>query len=227
MTAKARGKATITAKTSNGKTATCVVTVNDTKITGGEAIAEAAVKLACTVNPERVINGYRPNSRVYNNRTKAYVDAREKLIVKPNGQLDYNLDGGDYASCDIAVAIAVRYSGTDKIMEFKTIPNMDDYLDNSKSWVRVGTFNGTSTHNLQSGDVLINSHHIFIYAGNKVVRKKYPNSNTDSYEANYSNSPNDSFYPRLFSASDKRYDDTYTVFRHVNANKKMYNKILK
>lgn len=190
--------------------------VEPEKITGGQAIAEAAVALACRAEPEKQLNVEWPWTRLYDDRTKAYVDAREKLVKGKNS------DGGDYGSCDMGVAVAVRYSGVDPNMEYKTIPNIWPYLKNSSNWKKAGTLNWNNYSNLQPGDVLINSHHILIYVGNEIIKKKYPNSKADIYEAGYSSYKNGSYYPSLKLLSWKKGDDEYTIFRHINANKKMY-----
>ena len=216
VTAKKAGTAKITAKTSNGKTATCTITVKDQKITGGQAIAEAAVKLACTAAPKGRFFVSSPKSIVYNNNTKAYIDAHKKLT-------NYVY----YASCDIAPAVAIRYAGVDKTMEYKTVPNIWRYLKASKNWKNVGTYvrGNANKSKLQPGDILISSQHNSLYVGKSAVKKKYPNSNADFYEAGYDTK----YYPYLCdSEKDKRYwGNTFTIFRHVNANKKLYNKILK
>ena len=229
VTAKKTGTAKITAKTSNGKTATCNITVKNQKITGGQAIAESAVKLACSVAVAPDQNRYtvaRPNSRVYNSRTAEYINAREKLI---KGKVS---DGGDYASCDIAVATAVRYSKVDINMGYDTISKIWQYLRNSNQWKSVGEYKRpNSPTNLKPGDVLISGDpyygHIMIYTGNKAVRKKYPKSDADAYEAGYSTTLNDSYYPRLFSITkDTRNHIGFTVFRNINWDKLKYDKIL-
>ena len=223
VTAKGEGTAIITAKTNNNKKAECRITVQNLKITGGQSIAESAVQLACTAYPENKMYVAWPDTRIYNNKTKAYVDARERLIKGKN------LDGGEYASCDMGVATAVRYSGVDKNMEYRTIYYIWIYLENSKDWRIVGTCNGSTTSNLKPGDVLINEHHILIYTGNSVVKKKYPKSTADMYEAGYATYYNGSYYPALYKLN-LRWDireSPFTVFRNVNADKKIYNKILK
>ena len=221
---KKNGTATITAKTSNGKKATCNITVKDEKITGGQAIAEAAVKLACSADPENRFRVEWPYTCVITDRTKEYVNARKTLIAGKSN------DGGEYASCDIAVAVAVRYSGLDKSMEYNTTPKQWEYLKKSNKWKRIGDWvRGSNTIGLQPGDILISSGHMSMYVGNETVKKKYPNSKAIIYEAGYWTIKNMSYYPHLCTATgnNTQTGNVFTIFRHVNANKKIYNKILK
>ena len=211
---KKEGKSTITAKLANGKTAKCTVNVKSSKITGSEAIAEAAVDLTCTVNPEPKIQGSYKGQRIYNSKTKKYIDTKERLLGNKK-----EFDGGDYASCAMSVAVVVRYSGVDKNFEYNTTVNQWPYL--RKNWNCIGTYHGDNSI-LKPGDVLINSTHIFIYTGNKAVRKKYPKSNNDAFEAQWTAC----LYPCLFTV--KTYSDQgYTIFRSKNYDKKIYDKILK
>lgn len=60
----------------------------------------------------------------------------------------------------------------------------------------------------QPGDVLCNSGHTALYVGNEVVRRRYPDSDCDVYEASYSTDT----YPHL------THHGTYegmTAYRHV------------
>ena len=207
---KKAGNVTITATSSNGKKATCKITVKDDKITGGEAIAQAAVKLACTAYPDNPIWSDE-FQRIYNNKTKAYVLAKESLIPS---------SATGYASCDIGAATAIRYSKVDKNFEWNTVPKQWTYMLNSKYWNRVGSFNGTSTSNLKPGDVLVGSH-IMIYTGNTVVRKRFSKSSANLYEASQGQ-----FYPRLTLTTSRIGKPICGIYRHVNYNKKIYNKIL-
>lgn len=187
---------------------------------GGQAIADAAVQLACSVAvapDQNLLRAQWPGTRIYNDKTAAYIDARESLISGKSS------DGGDYASCDMGVATAVRYSKVDPNMEYNTTPNIWTYLRNSSEWEDVGEYTRpNSPTNLQPGDVLLSGQpygHILIYTGNEAVRKKYPNSNADAYEAGYSSEENESYYPRLFEITkDGRNNITFTIFRHISAN---------
>ena len=187
---------------------------------GGDAIAEAAVQLACSVAKapdQNLLKAQWPGTRIYNDKTAAYVDARENLIKGKSS------DGGDYASCDMAVATAVRYSKVDPNMEYNTTPNIWTYLRNSSEWEDVGEYTRpNSPTNLQPGDVLLSGEpygHILIYTGNEAVKKKYPDSKADAYEAGYQETEGESYYPRLFEISkDPRNHITFTIFRHISAN---------
>ena len=234
---KKEGKATITAKLASGNTAKCTVVVKSSKITGGQAIAEAAVQLACSVAPQQ--GRYKvawPWTVERNSRTSFYIDTRDKYI-KGSYAGERN-----YASCDVGVATAIRYAGVDKNMEWRNIPIVWQYVPHSwesvgskkNGWKKIGYFKrGTdSTSKLQPGDVLLSGDpyygHIWLYVGNETVRKKYPKSNADGYESGYWTVKGESYYPHLFNIkSDSRHRIPFTIFRHENANKRDYDKILK
>lgn len=230
VTAKKPGTATITVTSSNGKTAKCTVIVKnkaDNLITGGEAIAQAATKLA--VSGERLKVEW-PSTKSNDQRAKLFNKARESVGI---GTHDVAGEKGYfYASCDVGVATAVRYSGVDKNFAWNGIPNIWPYLRKSGKWKQAGTFRrGTDkASQLKPGDVLISGEpygHIFIYIGNRIVKLKYPNSAADSMEAGYSSERGQSYYPHLFNVTtEQRNRITYTIFRHVNYNKKQYKKIL-
>lgn len=202
---------------------------SDEKITGGQAIAEAAVKLAVTSSSKETYRVDWPDTRVYNERTKTYIDARESLVDGHNIGKDGPPLLGDYASCDMGVAVAVRLSGVDKNFEFKEIPNQWEYLKGDSPWVSVGEFRGTPNDILKPGDVMINSHHIILYCGSEVIKQKYPDSDGELYEAGFWTEKGMSYYPRLMPLSSRNSDasdDPYTIFRNKNWDKKEYDKIL-
>ena len=136
---------------------------------------------------------------------------------------------GDYASCDIGAATAVRYSGVDPSFEYKEIPAQWPYLRNSSQWQIVGEFKGTPNDVLKPGDVLINNHHIMLYCGKEIVQAKYPGSDGELYEAGFWTEKGMSYYPRLVPLSSRNSDaseNPYTIFRNANWDKAEYNKIL-
>lgn len=204
-------------------------TNSSTKVTGGQAIAEAAVSLACTSSSKSTLRVDWPDTRIYNEQTKAYVDARERLIEGHNVGKDGPPLRGDYASCDMGVATAVRYSGVDQSFEYKEIPAQWPYLRNSSQWQIVGEFKGTPNDVLKPGDVLINNHHIMLYCGKEIVQAKYPGSDGELYEAGFWTEKGMSYYPRLVPLSSRNSDaseNPYTIFRNANWDKAEYNKIL-
>ena len=232
------GEATITATAHNGIKATATVNVGD-KMTGGDAIAHVAVNIAYTVGPQqsRKMIAW-PSTKLTDSKAQTFIRVRDSKEV---GIGDHNVGdehGHLYASCDLGVAVAVRYAGVDKNFEFNGTPNIERYLAGSgkSKWTLVGTFERSSSissiSKLQPGDVLLGEiphGHIFIYTGNKAVRKKYPNSNADSYEAGYGSVENASYYPHLFNLvedSKKRTINnmTYKVFRSVDWDKKKFEK---
>ena len=185
--------------------------------TQGNRMADMGAKLACGTSR---IYAYWSSTKIYNDTTKKYVDARDKYIVNAAN------DDGSYASCDVGVATIVRSSGVDPNFEAFLVPNQLRYLDGNNDWKRTGIYyKGTSTASLEPGDVLIVDSavntssnvygHIWMYLGNEAVRKYYPNSNADSVEAGYNSYPNGSYYPTLFNAEENPYGDsrTYVIFR--------------
>ena len=136
----------------------------------------------------------------------------------------------------MAVAVTVRYSGVDKNFEYNGTPNIFRYFSGSgkSRWNYVGKFNRTSHISsisiLKPGDVLIAGEphgHVFVFVGNKAVRKKYPKSNADSLEAGYGSVEYASYYPHLFNLvedSKKRTINnmTYKVYRSVDWDKRKF-----
>lgn len=183
----------------------------------GNKMADTGAKIACGTSR---IYAYWSSTKIYNDITKKYVDARDKYIVNAAN------DDGSYASCDVGVATIVRSSGVDPNFEAFLVPNQLRYLDGNSDWKRVGIYyKGTNTASLEPGDVLIVDSaintssnvygHIWMYLGNEAVRKYYPDSNADSVEAGYNSYPNGSYYPTLFNAEENLYGDsrTYVIFR--------------
>ena len=233
------GSATITAASNNNVKATTKVEVGD-KITGGEAIAQAATYLAVTVGPQtgRLFVDW-PYTKISDSRAKNYIAARDSKAL---GIGDHNVAGEVghfYASCDMGVAVPVRYSTVDPNYEYNGVPNVFQYLRRGagkSKWKEVGTFvrGKDSISKLKPGDVLVGAQphgHTFLFVGNATVRKKYPKSSADSLEAGYGSVKNASYYPHLFNLvedSKKRTVNNleYAIFRNVNYDKKKYKKIL-
>ena len=236
VTGKKEGDVTITAVAHNGVKATAQISVGD-KLTGGEAIAKSAVIMAYTVGPQesRKMIPW-PSTKLTDSRAKAYVEARDSKALNIGDHHIGNEHGHFYASCDMGVAVTVRYSGVDKNFEYNGTPSIFQYFDNEgkSRWNLVGTFQRTSSISsigkLQPGDVLIagDPHgQIFVYVGNKAVRKKYPKSNADSLEAGYGSVEYASYYPHLFNLiedSKKRTINnmTYKVYRSVDWDKRKF-----
>ena len=238
---KKYGNATITVSSKHGVTAKCEVTVEEDKITGGKAIAQAAVKLATTVGPSQGrLFVDRPWTKTSDPRAQTYIKIRSSSAVDIGNHSTSTSSAYDYASCDVAAATAIRYAGVDKYFAWNGTPNIWEYLrrgDGQGRWKDMGELKRGSegASKLQPGDVLLSGQphgHIFIYTGNKAVRKLYPNSNADSYEAGFSSEPGGSYYPHLFNlVEDSRNrtvnNITFTIWRSVNYDKKQYDKILK
>lgn len=231
ITAKTYGTTTITVESNNGMKATCTVKVNG--ITGGQAIAEAAVKLACTVGPsESRFKVEWATTKTSNKKAAYYIQQNLRLLKEEKPY---------YASCDRAAATAIRLSGVDKNFNYNTTIHIWKYIQNSGSaygtqkngWIKIGKFKrGTdSLSKLKVGDVLLSGSpyygHIWLYTGNAVVKMKYPNSTANGYEAGFNETKGESYYPHLFNiSSDPKNRIEYTIFRNEHYNDKIYNKVL-
>lgn len=185
--------------------------------TEGNKIAAKGAELSCGTQRIYVEWAY---TRTNNPAATKYISAREKYITEappPEG------DGGEYASCDMAVATIIRAAGVDPNFEPRLVPRQLKYLkNNSDKWKRVGLYQkGTRTNNLEPGDVLIVDNdyntssnkyqHIWLYLGKEAVR----NGNYDSLEAGFSDSRWGSYYPTLFSAENVQGDTRiYTIYRY-------------
>ena len=95
--------------------------------TQGNRMADMGAKLACGTSR---IYAYWSSTKIYNDTTKKYVDARDKYIVNAAN------DDGSYASCDVGVATIVRSSGVDPNFEAFLVPNQLRYLDGNSDWKR-------------------------------------------------------------------------------------------
>ena len=184
----------------------------------GNRIADMGAQLA--VGVDSFYYAAHPWTRVYNNQTKKYVDIRER--VSPVG---LGADKGEYADCAVGVSTIVRASGVDPDFPTYLCPDQWNYLkgDGAKKWRHVGTYYiGTPPTQLQPGDVLLvdptktnASQHIWVYLGNLVVRKYWPNSDADSIQASWCSGYMCSFYPSLFKTaiSQDPGNRPYAIFR--------------
>ena len=187
--------------------------------TEGNRMADLGASIA--VGIDEFYYAAHPWTRVYNNKTKKYVDIRES--VSPVG---LGADRGEYADCAVGVSTIVRGSGVDPDFPTYLCPDQWTYLKGvgSKKWQHVGTYYiGTEPTMLQPGDVLLvdptmtrASQHIWMYLGNSAVRKYWPNSNADSIQASWCGGYNCSFYPSLFhtASSQDPGNRPYAIFRY-------------
>ena len=187
--------------------------------TEGNKMADLGASLAC--GEDRIYAQW-SSTRIYNNITSNYINARDKYIVNaPN-------DDGSYASCDVSVATIVKASGVDPNFVAFLVPEQWRYLkgEGSKKWKYIGNYyKGNNTDMLEPGDVMVvnpdannsgNDYmHIWMYLGNSAVRKYWPNSNADSIEGGYNSYENGSYYPTLFNAKENAHGDPrpYAIFR--------------
>lgn len=93
----------------------------------------------------------------------------------------------EFQSCDRAVAVAVRWSGTD--IDFPVGPSEAQlpYMSTSKKWKKVGDSGSITMDQLKPGDIFCLNGHIFMYVGHKAVAAKYPKTraNIDTVAASW------------------------------------------
>ena len=188
----------------------------------GNKIADTGARVACGINSAYIVE--RAWTREYNSQTKNYIDLREKVSPVGGG----TVDGGEYGDCAVAVSTIVRGS-VDPDFPTYLCPDQWDYLtegEGKTKWKRVGTYYlGQATTFLEPGDVMLvdptmttRGQHIWLYLGNKAVRKYWPNSGADSIQASWCGGYNCSFYPSLFNAAGGWDGRPYAIFRFDGIN---------
>ncbi len=110
----------------------------------------------------------------YNNGTNLYQTVHDGIWPT-----DYH-----YKACDRAVAMAVRWSGTDIDYPLYT-PDEIRYVELSPKWEKVGYSTSLSIGELMPGDIFLCNGHTFIYTGRDIIQSAYaneasPNSDTVS-----------------------------------------------
>lgn len=182
----------------------------NTIISGGNgSIASAAVTLAATARPDNYIEftEWGENSPDFET-AKGKLDTYKRIHIKL-------LPGDDlFASCDRAACCAIRWSGADTEFPVGATSTQYNYLcKTTDKWQFIGKLS-SDKDKLVPGDVLITegAGHIQIYVGNEEVRKRFPESNADTYCASYCE-----FYPMLFNLESSRNSDDqeYAIFRNT------------
>lgn len=175
-------------------------------ITGGNgSIADAAVSLASgpNITDKILFDSEGVDSKNLNDeRLKTYKEMH--LLYLPDDTL--------FASCDRAACTAIRWCGADPNFPIGGTPAQYNYLEESDLWSLVGTYSENLA--IQPGDVIITKGggHIAIYVGNEAVRKRFPNSDADTYCASYYE-----FFPMVYKRGSDL-DSTYVVYRCNNTN---------
>ena len=123
-----------------------------------------------------------------------------------------------YASCDRTVCTAIRWSGADPNFEEGPVSKQYTYLNTSSNWEKVGVINDTN-FNFEPGDVIITDGHILMYVGNEAVKKKYPNSSSNTVEASgYVYYPYCNSSPYRIGSEVYRFVGTYSSTNNNNNN---------
>jgi len=153
---------------------------------GNSTLAEAAVSLAGSSDTPIYFDGvWGPDSPALNcSELKLYKDEHDKAAP------------GDiyYASCDRGVFTAVMYAEIDNDFPRGPVSAINSYLSSSSKWKYIGTDDGSTT--LEPGDVLISDSHVCMHVGNEAVKKKFPDSDADRYEASYGD-----WFPYVFKGN--------------------------
>ena len=153
---------------------------------GNSTLAEAAVSLAGSSDTPIYFDGvWGSDSPALNcSELKLYKDEHDKAAP------------GDiyYASCDRGVFTAVMYAGIDNDFPRGPVSAINSYLSSSSKWKYIGVDDESIT--LEPGDVLINDSHVCMHVGNAAVKKKFPDSDADRYEASYGD-----WFPYVFKGN--------------------------
>lgn len=175
----------------------------------GAALAREAVRLSS--GDDRVAAEY-PNTKSDDDRVSEYVSTRDRLISGSNSVAGEPYPG-DYASGDMAVAVAVRSSGIDKSFEYNTVAKIARYLDGSDKWRNLGYWeSGQSTNALKPGDVLSNGKYVCIYVGADAASTV--GASGRFYGAMYSTTRNRSVYPCLSDTPLASNAGRFSIYRY-------------
>ena len=209
----------------------------------GDAIAQICVYMACTASPEERIKGPKDNPwyvpddpRVHNLVT--IVDATLKAW------------GGNYAyaSCAQAACAAIAAAADPDIAPSKwpggsdgsNTAHMDEpwqegmggsqgvmavkwyCTQRPELYQKVGE--NLSESELEPGDLIVTNTHVMIYVGNEAARERFPDTDSNMYEASYSDgsAAGNCLYAGLTNRSDLR----GTVFRLKKYNTNAAHEIL-
>lgn len=169
---------------SSGSTSTS----SNTESSAGYNIARVAVDAAVTASPQKRIQMSSPHERPTMKEAENYLKIHDAVWPQLIATGTFGTHSPYYASCGPAAIKVIHYSGADT-----TIPNHNpkyliEHFESSPLWeeVKVDT-SKTYKEVCQPGDVAVsnleNYHHVMIYVGNKLARKRFPNSNGGMWEA--------------------------------------------
>lgn len=164
------------------------------------SLADTAVQLAGSAFPDPKIHGAWDQEPTQASLS-AYRNAKNQVFPGVAG----------WADCGRGVATAVRYSKADMSFPEGDTNDQFNYMTNSSKWTRMGTWNpGDDTSTLQPGEVLVTEGkgHIMMFVGNEAVRKKYPQSPANFYEASL-----DDYYPYLYQSTESTWHRPYAIFK--------------
>lgn len=181
---------------------------------GNQSIADAAVSIASGDGISISWDEDGSSSEKLNDeRLKLYKEL--KSLLYPNDIY--------FASCDRAVASAVRWAGADDTFPMGDTAILYNYLKSSTKWSYVGEFE--DLNKMRPGDILIThgKGHIKIFTGNEAIQKRFPGSESNMFAASFQE-----YFPYVYKDYPGYDKKPYSVFRNVTpeANSK-YTSILK
>lgn len=141
---------------SNNATADALDDCNDSANFDNSSIASAAVSFAYATTSEG--NG--------NNGTPLFVQVHD------------NIWGSEaiYMSCDMCVATAVVWSGSDDTFPKGDTGFQHSYLASSPKWESIGMTTSLSMADLQPGDIFAMTGHTFLYTGSELIQQVHGSS---------------------------------------------------
>ena len=158
-------------------------------------IAELAVFLSPTATPEAHL--VQPEGNPWRQISDSRLNNHYKIMDATIGKYG---DNNAYASCAQAAAGVIRAT-VDPDFNTANPRGQIEYLKNNPKWELVTVVKSTDNVDeiCQPGDVLITpegkSGHTMIYVGNELVRKKFPNSDGNMFQAAYNG--HDALYPSI------------------------------
>ena len=176
---------------------------------GNATIADAAVTLTCadtTVGEAEIPFDQHGSDSPNLNRTEL---AMYKVVHE-------TIFPGDiyFASCDMSVATAIRWSGADDTFPGRDVAAQYSYLTrrSQSKWDLIGVWGQVM---LQPGDVIIcnvNGHrHVKLYVGQTAAQVRNPESTATYYQGSFEHC-----FPKLSADAPEYTDQTYYVFRCTN-----------
>lgn len=166
-------------------------------------VAKLAVALAATASPDSQLHAPgHAGTKLNDSRLQDFYDVMYETIQKypcddpsnPNSHNECGYNNYALASCAQAAAGVIRAT-VDSDINSGGPGGMRDYLElNTEKWVLVEELQPSDIldEHCQPGDLLVAatctncSGHIAIYVGNKLARVKFPGTNGNVFEANYS-----------------------------------------